>query len=95
MKTNEKQLLKVIMFSYSGMSPVQALVSIANGDRLPKPVSLESSPPLYELMLQCWDISPHKRPCFSDLKDHLNTYYSALSTQTLVLHPKLSLNPST
>ncbi|KAG8238861.1 hypothetical protein J437_LFUL018467 [Ladona fulva] len=50
---------------YPGLSNSKAREKIDSGYRMPAP---EGTPPqLYELMLQCWEYDPEKRPHFDEI----------------------------
>ncbi|XP_019624216.1 PREDICTED: uncharacterized protein LOC109469896 [Branchiostoma belcheri] len=57
---------------YMGWDNTQVLQRVVQGYRLPRESSWPES--LYQLMRQCWDKEPAKRPSFSTLRDTLRDF---------------------
>lgn len=51
---------------YPGMSNTEVLEKIAHGYRMPSPNDCPQH--LYEIMVECWDSNPEKRPTFDTLR---------------------------
>ncbi|KAL9971573.1 hypothetical protein ACROYT_G017750 [Oculina patagonica] len=56
---------------YEGMTGEDVFNYVASGRRLPKTSAMTSE--LYNLMLQCWQENPYKRPTFGSIVDWMET----------------------
>jgi len=54
---------------YSWLSQREAFAKIPKGERLHKPETCPHS--AYELMIQCWDLDPSKRPSFIEIVERI------------------------
>lgn len=63
-------------FLVKGMDGSSVLQSISTGYRMPRPQGQGFDCPqkMYEVMLQCWDFSPEKRPTFAYLLGFFDDY---------------------
>lgn len=52
------------------------LDEIKAGNRLSRPEKCPSR--IYNLMLQCWDIDPERRPTFSDISEFIMNFFDRL-----------------
>ncbi|XP_041483901.1 tyrosine-protein kinase SRK2-like isoform X2 [Lytechinus variegatus] len=64
---------------YPGMVNREVLDQVSRGYRMPKPV--ECPDQLYDIMRQCWDAQPEKRPTFDFLHSFLDDFYHASEIQ--------------
>lgn len=53
------------------MTNQQVAQNVLSGYRMGKPVSIECPDQLYEIMHECWDSDPVRRPTFDHLQDYL------------------------
>lgn len=72
-------LYEIVTFGrtpYPGMDGSSVLQSISTGYRMPRPQGQGFDCPqkMYEVMLQCWDFSPEKRPTFAYLLGFFDDY---------------------
>ncbi|XP_041984982.1 tyrosine-protein kinase Src42A isoform X2 [Aricia agestis] len=59
---------------YPGMSNAEVLHQVEHGYRMPCPPNCP--PPLYEIMLECWNKDPLKRPTFETLQWKLEDFFT-------------------
>lgn len=59
---------------YPSMSNTEVLTKVEHGYRMPAPSGCP--PALYEIMLECWNKDPQKRPTFDTLKWKLEEFFS-------------------
>ncbi|XP_072018048.1 tyrosine-protein kinase Yes-like isoform X2 [Amphiura filiformis] len=64
---------------YPGMVNKEVLDQVSRGYRMPKPP--ECPEQLYDIMKQCWDAMPEKRPTFEFLHSFLDDFYHASEIQ--------------
>ncbi|XP_063803988.1 tyrosine-protein kinase receptor TYRO3 [Pseudophryne corroboree] len=62
---------------YAGIENSEIYSYLVAGNRLKQPPDCLDE--LYEMMCQCWITDPKRRPCFSDLKRHLEAIWGRLS----------------
>lgn len=60
---------------YPGMANAEVLAQVDRGYRMPCPPGCP--PPLYQIMLKCWNSSPDERPTFEFLQATLEDYFVA------------------
>jgi len=76
---------------YPELSNSETLTRVAEGYRLPKPVSAPEE--LYLLMMRCWNEDPQQRPEFKEIQEFLSILLDARGARerrrTLVLDPIL------
>ena len=58
---------------YLGMRNHEVVEQVDQGYRMPQPPGC--SEPLYQIMLECWNTDPEKRPTFKYLKHQLENYF--------------------
>lgn len=63
---------------YPGMHNREVIEQVERGYRMPKPLNCDCPDAVYEVMLQCWDADPDKRPTF----EYLFTYFDDFSVST-------------
>ena len=51
----------------------KVLEQVEQGYRMPQPLGCPD--PLYQIMLECWNTDPEKRPTFEYLKHQLEDYF--------------------
>lgn len=56
------------------MSNAEVLEQVERGYRMKKPTSHHLPDEMYELMLQCWNETPKKRPTFEFLSYYFENY---------------------
>lgn len=80
------------LFSWTGMVNREVLDQVSRGYRMPKPV--ECPEQLYDIMRQCWDAQPEKRPTFDFLHSFLDDFYHAseIQYQWFIIPQRPSLN---
>lgn len=64
-------------FWLAGMPGHQVIQLLDNGYRLPQPEKCPA--PLYEMMLQCWNVEADARPTFEALSEKLEDYFRGYS----------------
>jgi len=62
---------------YPGVRPESLLSLFQTGYRMEKPKGCPDS--IYQLMLECWNISPNRRPHFKQIRDKMETILSQFS----------------
>nr|XP_017014245.1 tyrosine-protein kinase Src64B isoform X1 [Drosophila takahashii] len=65
---------------YPGMHSREVIENIERGFRMPKPTNHYFPDNIYQLLLQCWDAVPEKRPTF----EFLNHYFESFSVTSEV-----------
>ena len=63
----------------AGMVNKEVLDQVSRGYRMPRPP--ECPEQLYDIMKQCWDAMPEKRPTFEFLHSFLDDFYHASEIQ--------------
>jgi fyn-related kinase len=64
----------ISVFSLTGMTNAEVLHQVEHGYRMQAP---QNCPPqLYEIMLECWNKDPMKRPTFETLQWKLEDFFS-------------------
>ena len=58
---------------YLGMALKEVLPQLEHGYRMPQPLGCPNR--LYQIMLECWNTDPRKRPTFAYLKHQLEHYF--------------------
>ena len=76
---NIVEFFMFILLSFTGMVNREVLDQVSRGYRMPKPV--ECPDQLYDIMRQCWDAQPEKRPTFDFLHSFLDDFYHASEIQ--------------
>jgi len=61
------------VYLIKGMSNQDVLEQVERGYRMPKPVDVELPNSIYEVMLNCWQKNPDKRPTFKYLHSYFGT----------------------
>jgi fyn-related kinase len=61
-------LFSAAVVPYTGLTNIEASEQISKGVVLPEPEKC----PVYELMCQCWNMDPKKRPSFDIILEKLN-----------------------
>ncbi|XP_067125349.1 tyrosine-protein kinase Fyn-like [Centruroides vittatus] len=60
---------------YPGMHNREVIEQVDRGYRIPKPLNYECPDSVYNIMLQCWDSDPEKRPTFEFLFGYFDDYF--------------------
>uniref|UniRef100_T1J0A0 non-specific protein-tyrosine kinase n=1 Tax=Strigamia maritima TaxID=126957 RepID=T1J0A0_STRMM len=63
---------------YPGMHNREVIEQVDRGYRMPKPLNCDCPDAVYDIMLQCWDADPNKRPTF----EYLFSYFDDFSVST-------------
>ena len=58
----------------SGMTNAEVLTQVEHGYRMPQPQNCNT--PLYEIMLECWNKDPMRRPTFETLQWKLEDFFT-------------------
>ncbi|XP_052862093.1 tyrosine-protein kinase Src42A isoform X2 [Anopheles cruzii] len=59
---------------YPGMTNAEVLTQVEHGYRMPQPQNCNT--PLYEIMLECWNKDPMRRPTFETLQWKLEDFFT-------------------
>ena len=59
------------------MTNRDVLEQVERGYRMPKPKNFECPNTLYQIMLNCWDREPDKRPTFEYLYSYFDDFFVA------------------
>jgi serine/threonine protein kinase len=70
------------VFTNGALPPPLSIKELRNGRRLPQPENCHKS--IYQLMMDCWEYDPEKRPSFREIRDRLE-----LIKQDLIENPHL------
>lgn len=60
---------------YPGMSNREVIEHVERGFRMPKPKNVECPNSIYQIMLNCWDKDPDKRPTFEYLYSYFDDFF--------------------
>ncbi|CAD7083302.1 unnamed protein product [Hermetia illucens] len=74
------ELLTYGQVPYPGMHSREVIEQVERGYRMPKPTNHYFPDNIYQLVLQCWDAVPEKRPTF----EFLNHYFESFSVTSEV-----------
>lgn len=73
---------------YGDRKGAEAIQSIDNGERLPKPPSCPDH--VYDIMMKCWEFEADKRPTFAELLDRFTEDSEYMNIKELVAEMNLS-----
>lgn len=64
----------LIIFNFIGMTNAEVLHQVEHGYRMPCPPGCPTA--LYDIMLECWNKDPMKRPTFETLQWKLEDFFT-------------------
>ena len=69
---------------YLSMTDDEVMAQVEQGYRMPQPPGCPD--PLYQMMLECWNTEPEKRPTFQYLKHQLDDYFMLTKEGNVIMH---------